>query len=35
MHQYIYLYKEHMYIDNLPNGIEGERAFIWSQKRPA
>lgn len=27
MHQYIYLYQEHMYIDNLPNGIEGERAF--------
>ena len=27
MPQYIYLYQEHMYIDNLPNGIEGERAF--------
>ena len=27
MPQYIYLYQEHMYIDNLPNGIEGERTF--------
>lgn len=27
MTQYIYLYQEHVYIDDLPHGIEGQRAF--------
>lgn len=27
MPQYIYLYQEHVYIDDLPHGIEGQRAF--------
>lgn len=27
MPQYIYLYQEHVFIDNLPHGIEGQRAF--------
>lgn len=27
MPQYIYLYQEHVYVDDLPHGIEGQRAF--------
>lgn len=27
MTQYIYLYQERIYIDDLPHGIEGQRAF--------
>ena len=27
MSQYIYLYQERVYIDDLPHGIEGQRAF--------
>lgn len=27
MPEYIYLYQEHVYIDGLPHGIEGQRAF--------
>lgn len=27
MTQYIYLYQERVYIDDLPHGIEGQRAF--------
>lgn len=27
MAQYIYLYQERVYVDDLPHGIEGQRAF--------
>lgn len=27
MTQYIYLYQERVYVDDLPHGIEGQRAF--------